>query len=223
MRVAETSKLRAGSVYKKTYVYFTICECENCRKRFNVKRKDYDFCVRAGRTIGKFCSMKCRRAFHKKKICAVDNCKAKPVGKYCSRHYRRFKKYGNPLGDSGLYECIVCSKSIRVKNNNKWEEFKNVCCKCKKKYLRDLVIEKLGSKCSCCSETIKDFLQIDHIEEGGNSERRLLKSSDEFHLRVLKYHNNYRLLCANCNWGSYRGNGICPHNSLTHTSIYDRV
>ncbi len=92
MRVAETSKLRAGSVYKKTYVYFTICECENCRKRFNVKRKDYDFCVRAGRTIGKFCSMKCRRAFHKKKICAVDNCKAKPVGKYCSRHYRRFEK-----------------------------------------------------------------------------------------------------------------------------------
>ena len=222
MRIAETSRLKTG--YKKTYVYFTICECENCRKRFNIKRKDYNFCLKAGRALGRFCSIKCKRIFHIKKICAVDNCKAKPVGKkYCNNHYRKFKKYGNPLGNSGLYKCISCSNNIQVKNNNKWEEFKNVCSKCKQKYLRDLVIEKLGSKCNCCGETIKDFLQIDHIEEGGNSERRLLKSSDEFHLRVLKYHNNYRLLCANCNWGSYRANGICPHNSLTHTSIYDRV
>ena len=71
-----------------------------------------------------------------------------------------------------------------------------------------------GYLCKCCGETIRDFLQIDHIDGGGNKQRKELKLSGVRFYNWLKRNSfppGYQVLCANCNWGR-RFIGTCPHN-----------
>jgi hypothetical protein len=80
------------------------------------------------------------------------------------------------------------------------------------KIRRDSVIHatilKLGGKCTMCGETEPEFLTIDHILGGGNTE-----ASKRGHLgwkrdilNGLTDASIYRVLCHNCNSGSYRKN-----------------
>ena len=76
--------------------------------------------------------------------------------------------------------------------------------------LRRRVLEKLGNQCVECG--ISDFrvLQIDHVNGGGNRERRALYSS-LLYLKNVEKDNGavYQLLCANCNWiKKYENNEI---------------
>ena len=78
-------------------------------------------------------------------------------------------------------------------------------------YLRKIAIEKYGGKCTCCGESEKIFLCIDHINGGGRRHRKLMTFSniDEW-LRSKGYPEGFRILCYNCN-NAYRW-GKCPHN-----------
>ena len=76
-----------------------------------------------------------------------------------------------------------------------------------RQYLRELrleVIKALGGKCVRCGFSDSRALQIDHINGGGNHERKFLGFSSGFHRKVLVSISNnegkYQLLCANCNW-----------------------
>jgi hypothetical protein len=68
--------------------------------------------------------------------------------------------------------------------------------------------------CACCGETITAFLTIDHINGGGNKQRKTFGNhpSRAFYVWLKKnnYPNGFQVLCMNCNWakGQY---GICPH------------
>lgn len=65
--------------------------------------------------------------------------------------------------------------------------------------------------CRCCGETEYDFLTIEHINGGGRKHRQG-KSSQTFHLEIIKENNpdKYEVLCMNCNHA--KGiHGICPH------------
>lgn len=211
MKIAETSKKKTG--YKNTYIYFYICECENCKKRFNVAKKFFDYATKHKKPLpGRFCSVICKKNFYIKKKCEVDGCNKKHASKgFCAKHYINFKKYNDPLGNAGSYKCSNCDKIVRKKKSFKFHSLcKNTCGKCIPIVLRELAIKSLGSKCSCCEESISTFLQIDHIKEGGASERRLLKTKSKYYERVISNQKNYRLLCANCNWGNYIL-GKCPH------------
>ena len=211
MKIAETSRRKIG--YKNTFIYFCICECENCKIRFNINKKFFDHAIKFNKPLpGRFCSVSCKKRYYKKKQCNVEGCVGKHASKgYCTKHYVSFKKYGDPLGKAGSYKCLSCEKSIRKKKNHKFLSYaKNICGDCLTNFLRELAIQKLGSKCDCCMERITTFLQIDHINEGGASERRLLGSKNKFHERVIENPKDYRLLCANCNWGNYIL-GKCPH------------
>jgi len=76
------------------------------------------------------------------------------------------------------------------------------------------VFEHYGNKCSCCGETIKEFLSIDHIKNGGTKMRRETGIGTTQFYKWLIDHNfpeGYRLLCMNCNWGRRMNNGTCPH------------
>lgn len=210
MKISETSVKKKG--HYKTQVYFVICECENCYKRFNLRKSSYLHYVRKGRTVGKFCSRKCRKLYHDKQVCSVEDCNKKPTSnKFCQNHNRANKLYGNPLKTAGTYKCIVCKKTKRRKNNSSSKYSNIVCGLCLSTYLRELVLKTLGSRCECCNEKVKDFLQLDHILEGGASERRLIKNKNAIYERALKSPKDYRLLCANCNWGIYINSGVCPH------------
>jgi hypothetical protein len=76
------------------------------------------------------------------------------------------------------------------------------------------VLEKYSNgniECSCCRESVLEFLSIDHINGGGTSHRKSLKSAD-IYAWLLKndFPKGFRILCHNCNQaiGKY---GICPH------------
>jgi len=65
--------------------------------------------------------------------------------------------------------------------------------------------------CDCCGESHLEFLAIDHIDGGGNKERKKVKEYLPLILKRNNYPKGYRVLCHNCNMslGFY---GYCPHN-----------
>jgi hypothetical protein len=95
---------------------------------------------------------------------------------------------------------------------------------CKKKYITQFrlkqkkwrvnrklqVFAAYGNKCSCCGETKKAFLTIDHIFNDGIGDYRGLYD------RLIKLgfpKDRYRLLCFNCNCGRRVNGGVCPHKT----------
>lgn|SRR5579872_937688 len=67
--------------------------------------------------------------------------------------------------------------------------------------------------CACCGESHLEFLCLDHIDGGGNSERKALGSGSMGVYRHIIRENfppGYRVLCHNCNMalGFF---GYCPH------------
>ena len=73
-----------------------------------------------------------------------------------------------------------------------------------------------GTVCTCCGESVKEFLTIDHINGGGGKHRKELRASGSQHiyqwLKKNDYPEGYRVLCMNCNFafGMY---GFCPHKT----------
>lgn len=68
--------------------------------------------------------------------------------------------------------------------------------------LRMSVVEALGRKCVRCGFSDERALQIDHINGGGNKDKKSFKNN--YYKAVIKSflagENKYQLLCANCNW-----------------------
>lgn len=78
------------------------------------------------------------------------------------------------------------------------------------------VIAHYGGACVCCGETILQFLTIDHIDGGGNKERKCLGSNpggSAIIRRIVRqgYPDGLQVLCWNCNCGRALNGGICPH------------
>lgn len=71
---------------------------------------------------------------------------------------------------------------------------------------RDKIFEILGMICIRCGFNDRRALQIDHIEGGGNMERKYLTSRGSNYLKFVlediteNKDKNYQILCANCNW-----------------------
>ena len=68
-------------------------------------------------------------------------------------------------------------------------------------------------KCACCGETEIEFLCLDHINNDGNSDRKLTGRGNTFYFWLRK--NNYpkmdiQVLCFNCN-NSKKLGGVCVH------------
>lgn len=87
----------------------------------------------------------------------------------------------------------------------------NICNECQRQYEKDqyiknriIVLNKLGGKCDCCGEQKIELLSIDHINGGGNQEKKVLRGANL--LKKLKLmnesdlSNKYRCLCYNCNY-----------------------
>ena len=124
-------------------------------------------------------------------VCKRIKFKHKANG-YCTSCYDKKRYIENPN----------CKESrIRYRKNNP-EKIKESQRKYHKKN-RDNLFNLLGNKCKKCGFTDKRALQIDHINGGGNKERKLYNTKD-YHRVVLKSlknkENKYQLLCANCNW-----------------------
>lgn len=79
--------------------------------------------------------------------------------------------------------------------------------------LRSEVVQGYGQLCQCCGETRIEFLNVDHVQNNGAYERRVLKrQQDSLYYFIIRnnFPPEYRLLCWNCNCA--RGIlGYCPH------------
>jgi hypothetical protein len=78
------------------------------------------------------------------------------------------------------------------------------------------MIEAYGGKCACCGESNYVLLSVDHINGGGQSDRKLHGRGRALYvyLKRLGYpKDGYRLLCHNCN-ASLGHYGYCPHGGL---------
>ena len=76
------------------------------------------------------------------------------------------------------------------------------------------VLSAYGNHCVCCGETIKVFLDIDHINNDGATHRQKIGSgSYGFYvwLKRYDYPEGFQILCRNCNWAKAKGG--CPHNT----------
>jgi len=139
--------------------------------------------------------------------------------------------------------CPQCKRTLPIKNFHRDNQTKSgISCWCKKCKLeacnnryrnnktvrlnnsiitkklrdknRDLVFRHYGNKCSCCGESTKEFLTIDHINNDGANHRREngLRGGGAVH-RWLINHNfpeDFQILCFNCNCAKYIYK-ICPH------------
>lgn len=66
--------------------------------------------------------------------------------------------------------------------------------------LLDQVLEQYGRKCGVCGfDSDQRILQLDHVNGGGNQERRRIGTRG-IRRRALERSNEYQLLCPNCNW-----------------------
>lgn len=79
--------------------------------------------------------------------------------------------------------------------------------------LRDEAYAAYGGSCTCCGERTPEFLNIDHVDGGGNDHRRSGYKGIKLclWLRAEGYPPEFQLLCANCNTGRARNGGTCPH------------
>lgn len=115
--------------------------------------------------------------------------------------------------------CIKCDASSAVGN------YCEVHAKEHRRYaklrhdrLRDEAFAAYGGyKCACpgCNETEKLFLELDHVNGGGNKHRASLNDNSTSVYLWLK-NKGYpkgmmQPLCSNCNKGKSRNGGICPH------------
>lgn len=89
--------------------------------------------------------------------------------------------------------------------------------------IRAEVIRKYGGKCSCCNESVTEFLVIDHVNRDGNTERRELYGSQTgasfrwfLKLKRESTRDDLRVLCYNCN-NAIHIYGTCPHEHQKET------
>lgn len=76
--------------------------------------------------------------------------------------------------------------------------------------------------CACCAESYLEFLGIDHINGGGNQDKKIHKCNFYTWLEKRGYPEGFRVLCHNCNQslGAY---GYCPHRTEQGTTSGYRV
>lgn len=81
--------------------------------------------------------------------------------------------------------------------------------------IREEMLKAYGEKCTCCGETNRGFLTLDHVNNNGKLHRLAFKSGTLLDLRRRGWpKDGYTILCYNCNLGRARNKHICPHVSV---------
>jgi hypothetical protein len=134
--------------------------------------------------------------------------------KHWDDHRARGRKFYRDRVENGL-----CSRCGMPRNKSKV-----YCDDClaqeRREYaaLKDAVIAGYGGACSCCGESIREFLTIDHIHNDGAQHRRSEKAvGAPLYRRLIGDgfpRDRFQLLCFNCNCGKQQNGGVCPHQQM---------
>ena len=88
-----------------------------------------------------------------------------------------------------------------------------------------------GYRCNCCGITEKSVLCLDHINNDGYANRKVIGSRGGIAIYLWliknKFPDDFQVLCYNCNQSKRINGGICFHqlkqNSAPSTSIAFRL
>lgn len=117
---------------------------------------------------------------------------------------------------------VIRQKAYRAENltwikpmNKQWSCIQN-------RFLRAKIMIALGGRCVCCSESNYNFLAIDHINGGGNEEKKLVGSGTRLLQHIIDQGiptDKYQLLCHSCNQAKHN-HRECPHQRF---NIFDKT
>jgi len=136
--------------------------------------------------------------------------------KICDRDYERlqYKKHKTKRDKAHKRWAAANKERLRIYVNSKERKaYRNEYRKRRLLELRDEFLSEYGGKCSCCDESIREFLTVEHINHDGKKDRR---KSYSFFLRLKKAgwpKGNITILCWNCNCATRFGEK-CPHEIL---------
>lgn len=111
-----------------------------------------------------------------------------------------------------MRKCLTCkfykAEEYFGKGKNKCKDCRNSESRERNAQNRLAALELLGGKCECCNISEPVFLDIDHVNDDGNVDRK--KGNGKTWLSALREPDRFQLLCKNCN-GAKAIAGICPH------------
>lgn len=96
-------------------------------------------------------------------------------------------------------------------------EKKNASKRAAKNRMRDAVFAAYGGyRCVCCSETEKNMLTLDHVNNDGGQDRRdnpRMRGSWQMYEYLIShgFPPGLQVLCYNCNISKHRNGGVCSH------------
>lgn len=81
--------------------------------------------------------------------------------------------------------------------------------------LKNEVLDGYGARCTCCGESNRGFLSVDHVDGGGTAHRKLVGGGIMLYLDIIKrgFPADFQILCFNCNLGRAYNQGTCPHQA----------
>jgi predicted nucleic acid-binding Zn ribbon protein len=133
----------------------------------------------------------------------------------CAACTERLRGYVEAREDAGL--CVGCGLPNPDDTQTCKECMKNIASKQKQRNqeIKDEVFNAYGGyRCACCGEDEKEFLQLDHMNNDGAEHRRKVGAGIGVYkdLKARGFPPGFQVLCANCNWASFRNGGVCPHH-----------
>jgi hypothetical protein len=161
--------------------------------------------------------------YHRRKNYAVDV--VSPAIKRCARceTEKPADAFGSHVASfDGLQSwCRSCQAEYQRANRDKanargrrWRERNPGVSAAMQRAARQACISHYSTtdppSCACCGEGEIVFLVLDHIDGGGNAERRAMGRNLFSTLRRRGFPPGYQVLCFNCN-AAKTYQGICPH------------
>lgn len=146
--------------------------------------------------------------------------------RYSSEYWKSYyKKNAEKLKEKARKTYHNQTKKQKLERNKKEREQRknNIADRARqyrnqKKYRQKLKLEIItfyGGKCNCCGISELEFLTIDHIDQSGAEHRKTFTSGGGALYRIIKQENfplnKYQVLCFNCNFSAYLGQGKCIH------------
>lgn len=110
----------------------------------------------------------------------------------------------------------LAMKKYYLKNKQQLNEKTSRQSKERRTKLRKEIMDALGTCCSCCGESQYEFLTIDHINNDGAEERRVIGTGIPMLKHIITQgipKDRYQILCANCNTAKYY-HKVCPHKKV---------
>jgi hypothetical protein len=77
----------------------------------------------------------------------------------------------------------------------------------RRKQGRIKILDFLGRRCVCCGETDEIYLEVDHVFNDGNKERKGSHKWEAIYKRLQVEPGRYQILCCNCNKAKHYNGG----------------